>query len=46
MDESESSKKRKRIEDSSSDYREQCRVSCGADMVIEHVLPFLVPGTE
>jgi len=46
MDESESNKKRKRTEEPDSDFREQCRVSCSADIVIEHVLPFLVPGTE
>ena len=46
INELDSKKKRKRIEDSDSDYREQCRVSCSADIVIEHVLPFLVPGTE
>jgi len=45
MDESDSKKKRKRAEDSSSDYREQCRVSCGADMVIDQVLPYLLPSS-
>ena len=33
------SKKRK-IED--FDFRKQCRVNCGADIVIEHVLSYLV----
>jgi len=43
MEESESNKKRKWTEESGSDFREQCRVSCRADIVIEHVLPFLKP---
>jgi len=43
IDESNSKKKRKRIEESDSDFRDLCRVSCGADIIIEHVLPFLVP---
>ena len=46
MDESVSNKKRKRIEEPDLDFREQCRVSCSADIVIEDVLPFLVPGAE
>ena len=33
-------KKRRKIED--SDLRNQCRISCGADIVIEHVLNYLV----
>ena len=45
MNESESKKKRKRTEEPDSDLREQCRVSCRADIVIEHVLPFLMLGT-
>ena len=36
-------KKRKRVEESDSDLREQCRVGCGADIVIEHMLPYLLP---
>jgi len=26
-----------------SEFREQCRVNCGADIVIEHMLPYLLP---
>ena len=44
MDESESSKKRKRTEKSDDDFREQCRIGCGADIVIGRVLPFLMPA--
>ena len=44
MNESNSKKKRKRGVD--SDFREQCRIGCRTDIVIEHVLPFLVPGAE
>ena len=43
MDESDI-KKRKCTEELGSNFREQCRVSCRADIVIEHVLPFLKPG--
>ena len=39
MEESDS-KKRKR------DFREQSRISCRADIVIEHVLPFLMPSAS
>jgi len=39
-------KKRKRTEESDSDFREQCRISCRADIVIEHVLPFLMPDAS
>ena len=28
------------------DVREQCRISCGADIVIEHMLPYLLPATD
>ena len=42
MNESESKKKRKRTEES-DDFREQCRFSCGAGVIIEHMLPFLIP---
>ena len=28
------------------DIREQCRISCGADIVIEHLLPYLLPATD
>ena len=34
-------KKKMKIEESS--IREQCRISCGADIVIEHMLPYFVP---
>ena len=38
-------KKRRKIED--SDLRNQCHISCGADIVIEHVLKYLiVPPVE
>ena len=38
-------KKRRKVED--SDLRNQCRISCGADIVIEHVLKYLiVPPVE
>jgi len=34
--------KKPRIDE--SDHRKQCRVNCRADIVIEHALPFLLPG--
>jgi len=27
-------------------YRSQCRISCGADIVIQHVLPYLLPSSS
>ena len=36
-------KKRKRDE---AGVREQSRISCGADIVIEHMLPYLLPATQ
>ena len=36
--------KRARIsEDVSLSYREQCRMNCGADIIIWNVLPYLLP---
>ena len=34
-------KKKTKIED--ADVRKQCRISCGADIVILHMLPYFVP---
>ena len=36
--------KKTKIEE--SDLRGQCRVSCGADIVIQHVLPYLLPNKK
>lgn len=33
--------KKAKIDD--PDVREQCRISCGAGIVIEHVLPYIAP---
>jgi len=35
-------RRNKRLKVDDLDLREQCRVNCGADIVIEHVLPYLV----
>ena len=35
----------KRIRIEQSDLRGQCRISCGANIVIQHVLPYLLPGS-
>jgi hypothetical protein len=32
----------KKIKTDESSFRQQCRVTCGADVVIDHVLPFLI----
>jgi hypothetical protein len=32
----------KKIKTDESDIRQQCRVTCGADVVIRHVLPYLI----
>ena len=36
--------RKRKIEDSG--LRDQCRINCGADIVIEHVLPYLSPKLE
>ena len=33
--------KRRKVDE--SNLRKQCRVSCGADIVIQHTLPYLLP---
>ena len=35
---------KKKVKVDESDFRNQCRISCGADIVIEHVLPYLLPA--
>jgi len=45
MDKSDTKKKMKRAEEPDLDFRAQCRVSCNADMVIEQVLPYLLPSS-
>ena len=44
-DEDEEGRKRKHGE-SQIDLRHQCRISCGADIVIDHVLPYLVANPK
>ena len=34
------SNKKRKID--GSDFRSRCRISCGADIVIQHVLPYLI----
>ena len=38
------SKKKTKIDE--SEFRNQCRISCGADNVIENVLPYLLPAAD
>lgn len=42
----ESGSVRCRHEIEEPEYRRQCRISCGADNVVENVLPFLLPASE
>ena len=37
------SSKRTKLNENETSVREQYRIGCGADVVIEHVLPFLLP---
>lgn len=39
----QSSRKRTKLNENETSVREQYRIGCGADVVIEHVLPFLLP---
>jgi hypothetical protein len=32
----------KKIKTEGSSFRKQCRITCGADVVISHVLPYLI----
>ena len=42
----ETNRCKKKIGSEESDIRRQCRVICGADIVIGHVLPFLIPAVD
>ena len=42
----ERQRQNKRMKIEESDLREQCRVSCESDMVIQHVLPYLLPSSS
>ena len=37
-------RRNKKIRIGQADLRKQCRINCGADVVIQHVLPYLLPG--
>jgi hypothetical protein len=37
-----STQRQKKVKTDESSIRQQCRVTCGADVVIGHVLPFLI----
>jgi hypothetical protein len=39
-------RKKKSKTEESAKFRKQCRVTCGADSVIDHVLSYLVPAKE
>ena len=44
-DHSQGGKRRnKMVKIAEADRRKQCRISCGADIVIQHVLLYLLPG--
>ena len=36
-------RRNKKIRLEQSDFREQCRISCGTEMVIQHILPYVLP---
>lgn len=36
----------KKVKIDELDFRSQCRISCGADSIIENVLPYLLPAAE
>ena len=36
----------KKIKTDESSIRRQCRITCGADVVIRHVLPYLITATD
>ena len=36
----------KKVKSDESDIRRQCRVTCGADVIIQHVLLFLVSAED
>ena len=42
----ENSNKRARVSGEVISYKEQCRINCGADIIIRNVLPYLVPEFE
>jgi len=39
----DSHNKRARVSEEDTSYKEQCRVNCGADIIIRNVLPYLLP---
>ncbi len=41
----DSRSKRARVDEDTS-YKEQCRINCGAHIIIQNVLPYLVPELE
>ena len=38
--------RKKKIKTDESSIRQQCRVTCGADIVIWHILPYLITATD
>lgn len=41
---SSSEKRSKKMMIDASGFRTQCRISCGADIVIQHMLPYILPA--
>jgi hypothetical protein len=37
---------RKKMKTNESSIRRQCRITCGADIVIQHILPYLITATD
>jgi hypothetical protein len=42
----EATPRQKKIKTDESSIRQQCRVTCGADAVIQHILPYLITATD
>jgi hypothetical protein len=38
----DATQRRKKIKSDEASIRQQCRITCGADVVIRHVLPYLI----
>ena len=42
----EATPRQKKIKTDESNIRQQCRITCGADVVIRHILPYLITAND
>jgi hypothetical protein len=42
----EATPRQKKIKTDESNIRRQCRIICGADVIIRHILPYLIAATD